>query len=345
MGRRPRTINMKYFRPDRILKKLYWMLIFDVWSISSKHHSDENIRALFIGKGDEIDKNYFRSLIFNENYDENYLGKVWVWSLIYIFWRFRKSHDLIIVKTKMKICNLLRSKKSFVIPDWISCEIDLGSDLKSQSISKHTFKNNVRKIKKCNFGYTITKDPLHFHFFYHNMYLPYLSNRHGSLGLEISFETMKISFQDGELLLIKDGEEIIAGVLIDYKIMNGIPRTTQLGILNGDFHYVKKGALIASYYYTIEYLKKDHRKLSLGYARPFINDGLLNQKLSWGANIVCETSKAFLLCIVSHKKCLKTFLLTNPFICTDRNGLSLATFSKGNSKEDKKFSKYRKKLN
>ena len=322
------------------------MLKFDVWSISSKHHSDEYIRALYIGKGNEIDKNYFRSLIFTENYDENYLGKVWVWSLIYYFWRFGKSHDLIIVKTNMKICNLFKSKKRFVIPVWISCEVDLDSDLRSQSISKHTFKNNVRKIKKSNFGYTITKDPLDFNFFYNNMYLPYLSNRHGNLGLEISLEIMRKSFENGELLLITDGEDIIAGVLLDYKVMDGIPRTTQLGVLNGDFHYVKKGAIIAIYYYTIEYLrKKEHKKLSLGVVRPFINDGLLNQKLSWGAKIVCETQIAFLLCILSQKKCHKTFLLNNPFIYKDRNGLSLATFSKGNSKEDKKFSKYRERLN
>ena len=143
-----------------------------------------------------------------------------------------------------------------------------------------------------------------------------------------------------------NGEDIIAGVLIDYKVMNGIPRTVQLGVLSGDFHYVKKGALIAIYYYTIEYLrKKNHKKLSLGLARPFINDGLLNQKLSWGAKIVCETSNAFLLRRLSHRKCVDTFFSNNPFICKDRTGLTLETFTKGNSKEDKKFAKYRKKLN
>jgi hypothetical protein len=247
----------------------------------------------------------------------------------------------------MKICNLFRSKKIFVIPDWISCEIDLGSDLRSQSISKKAFKTYMRLIKKSDFGYAISKDPLHFKFFYNNMYLPYLSNRHGNLGLEFSLERLKRSFENGELLMIKDGQEIIAGVIIDYEVMkNGIPRLTHLGILNGDFQYVKKGALNAIYYYTIEYLKKNkHKKLSTGTTRPFIYDGLTKHKLYWGANIVCETSTAFLLCILSHKKCLKTFLLSNPFICMDRNGLSLATFCEGNSKEDKKFDKYRKKLN
>lgn len=320
-------------------------IIFDAWSISSKQHSDECIRVLFIGKGDELDKNYFRSLIFNENYDENYLGKVRIWRIFFFFWRFRKNHDLIIIKTKMNICNIFKSKKRFVIPNWISCEIDIGCDFGSQSISK-SLKNNFRKIKRSNFGYTITKDPLDFNFFYNDMYLPYIKNRHGNLGLEISLEKMKRSFEDGELLLIKDEQEIIAGVLIDYKVMNGVPRITQLGVLRGDSKYVKKGALIAIYYYTIEYLRKrNNEKLSLGLARPFIYDGLLNHKLSWGAKIVCETSYAFLLCILSHKKSLKTFLLNNPFICNDRNSLSLATFTKGNSREDKQFDKYRKKLN
>ena len=336
---------MKYLRLDRLLRKLYWIAIFDVWSISRKQQPDEYIRVLFISKGGEVDKNYFRSLIFTENYDENYLGKVWIWRLFFFFWPFTKDYDLIIIKTKMKICNLFRSKKSFVIPDWISCEINLCCDLLSQSISKHTFKNNIRKIKKSNFEYTITKDSLYFKFFYNNMYFPYLSNRHGNLGLEMSLENMKRSFENGELLLIKDEQEIIAGVIIDYKVMNGIPQTSQLGVLRGDFNYVKKGALIAAYYYTIEYLRKrNYKTLSLGGARPFIKDGLLNQKLSWGANLVFDRSEAFLLCILSNKKCLKTFLLNNPFICKDRNSLTLATFTKGNSKEDKKFAKYRKKL-
>jgi len=34
----------------------------------------------------------------------------------------------------------------------------------------------------------------------------------------------------------------------------------QIGILNGDFNYVKKSALTAIYYYTIEYLRKKNIK-------------------------------------------------------------------------------------
>ena len=335
-------IKNKIFYRICSLKKI---LAFNAWSIKSKYDSDEYIKVLFISQGGEIDKNYFRSLIFGENCDEEYLGNVWIWRLFFIVWRYRKNYDLIISKTNTKICDLFKSKKNFVIPDWISCEIDLCCDIKTHSISKRTLKSNIKKMKKGNFEYTISKDPNDFQFFYNQMYIPYILNRHGNLGLKVSLERMTRSFENGELLFIKDEEEIIAGVIIDYKVMNGIPRTTQLGVLRGDFDYVKKGALIAIYYYAIEYLRKrNYQKYSVGLARPFINDGMLNHKLYWGANIVCETSKAFLLCLLSNKKCIKDFLLNNPFICIDRNRLTLETFTNANSKEDKKFAKIRERI-
>jgi hypothetical protein len=130
------------------------------------------------------------------------------------------------------------------------------------------------------------------------------------------------------LIQIKEGKEIVAGVIIDYKIMNDMPRITKLGVLGGNFDYVKRGAIIALYYYTIQYLKqRNHEKLSLGLARPFFNDGVLHHKLNWGAKIVCETSYGFLLSFLSKKKCLKSFLSCNPLIVKDRNSLFLVTIS------------------
>ena len=212
--------------------------------------------------------------------------------------------------------------------------IDLCCDIGLQSISKRTLKSNLRKIERVNFRYSLTKDPVDFHFFYYNMHLPYISKRHGDSAFKISYEKMKKSFENGELLQIKEGQEIVAAVIIDYKVMNGIPRTTKLGVLRGDFNYVKRGAIIALYYYTIQYLKEgNHKKISFGLTRPFFSDGVLQYKLNWGAKIVCETSNGFLLSLLSKKKCLKSFLSCNPFIFKDRNSLTLATFSDHNSKE------------
>ncbi len=322
------------------LKKI---LAFNAWSIKSKYDSGKNIKILFLG--DETDKNYFCNFVFNGNYNEVYHGKIRIWGLFFFLRRFKKDHDLLIIQTMEKICNLFKSKNNFVIPEWVGCEIDLCCDIKTRSISKRTFKSNIKKIKKNNLEYIITKDPLYFHFFYNNMYLPYISKRHSNSAVIKSFDEMKRSFENGELLLIKDGQKIIAGVILDYKVMNGIPRTMQLGVLGGDSFYVKRGALIAIYYYTIEYLKKQNfKKFNVGWSRPFFNDGVLNHKLRWGAKVVCETSNAFLFCLLSNRKCLKTFLLNNPFFCKDKNRITLEVFSDDNLKACKNLPKSEKKF-
>lgn len=330
-------LNLILFRLPIILysyiNRFKRKLLFDAWSVSNKHHEDEYIRVLFLGKN-EIDKNYFCNLIFNKNYDEIYLGKVGIWRLFFYLWGFKKNYDLIIFNSHMKLCSLLKSRSNFVIPAWISCEIDLCCDIGLHSISKRTLKSNFKKIERGNFRYSLTKDPVDFHFFYYNMHLPYISKRHGDSAFKMSYREMKKSFENGELLQIKEGQEIVAGVIIDYKVMKGIPRMTKLGVLRGDFNYVKRGAIIALYYYTIQYLKqRNHKKISLGLTRPFFSDGVLQYKLNWGAKIVCETSNGFLLSLLSKKKCLKSFLSCNPFIFKDRNSLTLATFSDHNSKE------------
>jgi len=333
-------IKNKLFYPIRSLKRI---LAFNAWSITSKYDPEQNIRLLFLG-GETV-KNYICSLVFNENYNEIHHGKVPIWRLFFFLRRFKNNYDLLIVQNMAKICNLFKSENNFVIPDWVGCEIDLCRDIKECSISKRTLKSNIKKIKKNNLEYTITKDPFYFQFFYNNMYLPYISKRHGNTAIIISFDKMKRSFENGELLLIKDGQEIIAGVILDYKVMNGIPRTTQLGVLEGDSFYVKRGAIIAIYYYTIEYLKKQNfKKFNVGSSRPFFNDGVLNHKLRWGAKVVCETSDAFLFCLLSNRKCVKTFLVNNPFFCKDRKRLTLEIFSDDNFKACQNSPKSEKKF-
>ena len=135
------------------------------------------------------------------------------------------------------------------------------------------------KIKRNHLDFFVTKDPAFFDFFYHRMYLPYMRERHRSRAIYREHEDMRKSFDHGELLFIRKGQDLIAGVLIDYQIMETIPRTTQLGVLDGNADYVREGALAAIYYYTIKYLKdKGHQRFNVGLSRPFLSDGVLRYK-------------------------------------------------------------------
>ena len=308
------------------------MLEYDSWSISNRNNVEENFEVLYLGK-DEMDKSFIRNIMFAEKSDEVHLGKVGIFKFFYI-WLFEKSFDSIVFQSRIKILNLLKKKNAFIIPAWVGCEIDLNNDIISSGMVKKTLKNNLRTMKRGDFHYVISKDPNDFEFFYYNMYLPYISIRHSDLFFQQSFKEMKKSFDNGELFLIKEGKNIVSGGIIDYKIMLGFPRLTKLGVYNGDFNCVKRGALIALYYYLIQYLKgKSYPKFSLGSVRPFIKDGVLRHKVNWGAKIVLETKYAFLVSKGFKNEIFKKFLINNPFIAINGSKLALSVFSDNSSNE------------
>ena len=315
------------------LKKFRRNVLFDIWSISNGLDGDRRFSVLYIGQN-EMDKNYFSSLIFKDSHDESYAGRITVLRLIYCLKKLKKNHDIVILKSNRRFCKIFKSNNDFVVPDWINCEIELNCDLQPRCMSKNTFRSNMAKVKRGGFGYSISRDLSQFDSFYHDLYLPYLSKRHADSAFRLKYEDIKQGFMKGELLQITENQTVVAGAIIDYRSKDGNPRMFKLGVLNGDYNYVKKGALIALYFYAIQYLKeKGFQKLSLGLSRPFFSDGVLHHKLNWGAKMACESSTAFLFTFISRKNQLKQFLYANPFIIQDRCNLSLVCFKDHGSQQ------------
>lgn len=308
------------------IEKVRNKIEYDAWIISNETQADEKVRMLYIGK-DHMDKNFIRNLIFKGKTNEVFLGKVGLIKFIYYFLFPQKKWDFYVLKSRVKICELLKKRKDSIVPVWVTCEIDLDSIDSSYWKSKRTLKYNLRMMKRGDFGYVISKEEEDFEYFYYKMYEPYIYKKHKELVFHQKYDEMKKSFENGELLFIKEGNKKVAGGIIDYKKMDGIPRLTKLGVNDGDFEYVKRGALVALYYYTIQYLKSNnHSHLSLGLVRPFMNDGILRHKLSWGSKVVFEDSSAFLFSIISNKECLKKFFLKSPIITINGKKPALTIF-------------------
>lgn len=314
----------------------------DVWSIKSNSLCTENIKTLLLGEN--LDKNYFGDLIYNGNYDERYLGKMWIAKSLFLLLMQRKNYNLLIAVNKMDICNIFKTRKNFLLPTWIDCEFDMSATNEFRSLSKSTLKNNIRKMEKGAYHYSITRSSEDFHFFYHCLYFPYISNRYNHQSVIDSFDKMKKYFKNGEVLLVKNGKKTISGALIQYSL-NGIPKLKRFGILDGDFSYVKRGALTAAYYYSIAYLKKKKiKKISFGASRPFFFDGVLRNKLIWGGKLVSQASRAILLHPLSNLNCIKTFLSNNPFIYEEGDKLILAAVYDGTSEKTEILKKTEDKL-
>ena len=83
----------------------------------------------------------------------------------------------------------------------------------------------------------------------------------------------------------------------------------------------------AMVYYLITWARKNgYSSLDYGFCRPFLNDGILRYKKSWGMKI--EAEKAFSIFVRLHnfQNSVRTFLARNPFIFVDGKDLKGCVF-------------------
>ncbi|GEM_PF-3722544 len=178
--------------------------------------------------------------------------------------------------------------------------------------SLHTDFNLIKRFK---YTHVFSRDVQSLRFFYENMYVPYMKNRHNIFAYIAEFNAIQKCFKKGGLIFIKQGNKFISGGVIElYK--NGL-RFTHLGILNGDVSLIKKGALSSLYYFMFKLAReRSLNVVDLGHSRGFLDDGLLRYKAKWNTKVSFnkKQSSTFLLKIVNFTPAIKSFLLRNPFI-------------------------------
>ena len=96
---------------------------------------------------------------------------------------------------------------------------------------------------------------------------------------------MKAAFETGDLVLIKNQEETVAGGIVRY--FDGGPYLWEMGIRDGDRGYLKEGVGTASYHLVLKYLEdKGYTNAFLGRSRAFLHDGVLRHKKKWSQRII-----------------------------------------------------------
>ena len=266
---------------------------------------------------------YPLQLAFGDNRRKHYEGRVWLWNLRRAIREKGQGCALLLVTVRRPYLRLMRPGNSFVIPAWVRGEIaiPLGPSVTKQK----SVKSDLRRIRKNQLEFVVTKDPEQFNDFYHHMYVPHITQAHGRSAFIWRLEAMARKFEECELLLVRKKEQSIAGILITYA--KPTPRLWSLGVLNGDRRYLKDGAIGALLSFTFEHLERNgHRVADFGLTRPFLDDGGLRYKKKWGLTIVGTSSDCFVLEILSPTPGACAFLRSHPFIFCDRGALSGAIF-------------------
>ena len=302
-------------------RNIDYILKFNIWFIKGTEVQSGQRLSIIYG-GDLRSRNFIISLAFGDKYEVIELGKRGLFDIFLNAKGIRQSCCIMILKVNDTLCKVIKRNRDFYIPLWVHGEVDIPL-----SSLKRSIKCIVKKINREKLSFEVTTEECKISAFYHNMYLPYVNQRHGNVVILTEYKDVKQHLEAGvcDLMLITKKNEYIAGMLILYQ-ENG-PRLWLLGIKDGDQCYLKDHAGIACYYLASSYLQEQgYGSVNLGGSRAFLNDGVLQFKKKWGFRLVGKSEGGFVIKPVFASTGLKGFFQRNPFIYMDQRRLCGAIF-------------------
>lgn len=336
-------VKFVYSRLRRILSVVARARL-PVYLLSGKEKgSGQNLTALIQGK--ERTVSFYSRLIYSGIPSRENLGKSIIWKSLSKSQAMQKRPDVILVEVDKFYAPIFERKKFILIPQWIRFTLDISMSKSAimKVIKNRSLDNNLRKIKKQEYSYEITRDPVKFDLFYRDMYLPYTEHRFGTASWLFSYRHLKSLLENGQLLLVKKRNEYLAGSLLLER--KNCLFSHSMGVRDGNLKYVEDGVQTASYYFTIFWAKKKgYGLIDFGYCRPYLQDGVFIYKKRWGMTLKNHNRSMglgiFALKINRFNTSVRNFLSNNPFVFIDGDkvkGLALAEQNHPLTSQDLKF--------
>lgn len=125
-------------------------------------------------------------------------------------------------------------------------------------------------------------------FFYREMYLPLMQQRHGEQALLSSYATQLAIFQEGELAFLEKSGVRIAAVLFSVEDTSLVFQ--DFGVLAGDLQLRKDGAIAALYYFGLRLaVERGLSALDCKFTTCWLANGLVQHKASLGGKVTYQT--------------------------------------------------------
>ncbi len=293
----------------------------DAWLLDGTEvSSGEHLRVLYVGS--QVQKNYIAHLAFGAERQEELVGGRYLWALRGSIKKNSLGCSLAVIECHRRQRRFSEDRGDFFVPQWLCGEADLPLQTRGSSA-----KDDVRKIRRSDLHFVVTREIDEFDRFYHRMYMPYVKERHQDRTIAMSYDHMMRAARRGacELLLVKKGDESVAGMVI--RMEGQLPRLWSQGLKDGNLSHLKYGAAAATWYFASLHLRdKGFKRMHMGLSRAFLRDGVLRYKAKWGMRVRDCLPVGFVLKLLSPSRGLKSLLLTNPFAHLDKGQLWGAVF-------------------
>ncbi|MBN2483745.1 MAG: hypothetical protein JXD21_06055 [Candidatus Omnitrophica bacterium] len=212
------------------------------------------------------------------------------------------------------------------MPQWVAQKTtaftQLDSFRKIRQNKNRSAYYDIKAVEKRGFEYEFTKNPGLFDFFYRQMYLPYMDTRHGENKVIPPLRMIRKGFRRGGLFFVKKNGRYLAGAVVE--LQRAVFHPMFIGVLNGDISLTKKHVVTALYYFYFKFTQEhNYRMIDFGLSRAFLNDGTLRYKNKWNAYVEYDPKRcnSYAFLINRYSQPVKQFLLKNPFISIEKDGL------------------------
>jgi hypothetical protein len=202
-----------------------------------------------------------------------------------------KRHGLVLAKEELATTGL--KNNTIAWPQLVELVIDLPTSLDDYRKGlKGTAKSDLSRIRRYGFTSKVSRDTERLKAFYHGMFLPSMSGRHGGNGYVFPLADLQnIMNKDPRngLLELWSGNNWVAGLL--YEIKGTEFHTRRVGWLNGDPAIHQLGVSGALHWFAVvKAIEMGCEQLVFGGVAPYLEDGLFHAKTKWSAQLSHEHS-------------------------------------------------------
>lgn len=261
---------------------------------------------------------FMKQLLFLEEPTEREVGKIPFWSLGKQVASL--EGDITIVEASKHLIRRLSYQGAVSLPFRVHHVVDLQRDWEElwQTFGASARKQDVRLVRKHGYEYELSRNRDDLEQFYHTMYVPTTTERHGQLASVMPLERLYQHFRHGHLLLVKrDGQFVSGGVCtVQQKTVN----LSVTGVLNADRQLSREGAVAVIYYFLIRWAHEaGYHKVNLGACWPFMKDGIFQFKRKWGGSVVIPTREHKLIWMRVRRDlpAVNQFITENPCVVLD----------------------------
>lgn len=278
--------------------------------------------VLTVGREPSVD--YFLQSFFTDKVNYSAAASV-SWNELPEFVNNNATSNLSIIRCDRSLPSDGFAPNQWRMPDAVASVVDLsGSGGPAPSQKGNT--DNLRRIRKYGLYATLSRDSADLIDFYHNAYLPFISDRFGELGISRSESQVARYFRKGGLLWVEcEGVRLAAMV---FSMSGRVARSCVIAPLRNQPNAVRFGAVSATYKFLIDLARaEDCTMVHLGMSRPHLLDGVLIHKKHWGARLVDvpEVGTDLLLAWKVFSPDIADWLFRTPLVVRDLGGLSALT--------------------